>query len=107
MVVQTLFADRFAPVCSPMLNIQKPADLRGQTFLHLEWLRPDEATPTWARWCELAGVDNVDLSSGLSFSDDTHAIQAAIAGQGVVLASSEMVRSELAAGLLFQQRGLA
>ncbi|OSQ29030.1 transcriptional regulator GcvA [Thalassospira sp. MCCC 1A03138] len=105
MVVQTLFADRFAPVCSPMLNIQQPNDLRGQTFLHLEWLRPDEVTPTWARWCKRAGLDDVDLSSGLSFSDDTHAIQAAIAGQGVVLASSEMVRSEIAAGLLVQPFG--
>ncbi|OSQ47977.1 transcriptional regulator GcvA [Thalassospira alkalitolerans] len=105
MVVQTLFADRFAPVCSPMLNIRHPGDLRNHALLHLEWLRPDDVTPTWSRWCKLAGVDGVDLAAGLSFSDDTHAIQAAIAGQGVVLASSEMVQSELESGVLVQPFG--
>ena len=44
-------------------------------------------------------------SAGISFSDDSHAIQAAIAGQGVVLASPVMVLAEIDAGLLVMPFG--
>jgi len=100
LVVQTMFRETFAPLCSPALGIQGFDDLSRATLLHLDWLNPDDVTPTWERWAEVNGVKGLGTSGGISFSDDTHAIQAAIAGQGVVLASPAMAREEINAGLL-------
>jgi LysR family glycine cleavage system transcriptional activator len=100
LVAQMMFRETFAPLCSPMLGIQSFEDLRTATLLHLDWLNPDDVTPTWERWAAVNGVKGLKTSGGISFSDDTHAIQAAIAGQGVVLASPAMARDELDAGLL-------
>lgn len=100
LVAQTMFRETFAPLCSPMLGIQSGDDLCNATLLHLDWLSPDDVTPTWERWAAANGIKGLKTSGGISFSDDTHAIQAAIAGQGVVLASPAMARDELDAGLL-------
>lgn len=100
LVAEPMFCDSFVPLCSPALGLKRPEDLAQTTLLHLDWLRRDEATPTWQRWAEEAGVSGQLPSNGITFSDDTHAIQAAIAGQGVVLASPEMVKSEIEIGLL-------
>ncbi|MEQ9344972.1 MAG: transcriptional regulator GcvA [Thalassospira sp.] len=102
---QTLFREHYIPVCSPTLGIAQIEDLQDATLLHLEWLNVDEVTPTWERWAMVAGVQNLNLSGGISFTDDTLAIQAAIAGQGIVLASREMVVAELKSGLLVQPFG--
>ncbi|MFH1803954.1 MAG: transcriptional regulator GcvA [Pseudomonadota bacterium] len=103
--VETLFADRFAPVCSPRLNVRVAEDLRRCALLHAEWLRPDDVTPTWVRWCKIAGIEGINTHAGLSFTDDTHAIQAALAGQGVAISSLIMAADELASGLLVQPFG--
>lgn len=105
LVVQEMFQERFVPLCSPMLGLQKTEDLKNSALLHLDWLKPDDQTPTWERWALTAGVSGLQLSGGISFSDDAHAIQAAIAGQGVVLASLELARAELDNGLLVQPFG--
>jgi LysR family glycine cleavage system transcriptional activator len=105
LVTQTLFTERFAPVCSPHLNVGEPVDLRRCVLLHAQWRIPDDKTPTWARWCKAANLRYVDTGAGLGFTDDTHAIQAAIAGQGVMLSGLALVTEELARGLLVQPFG--
>jgi LysR family glycine cleavage system transcriptional activator len=100
LVAAPMFRESFVPLCSPALGLKRPADLLQATLLHLDWLRPDDASPSWQRWSQEAGMNGQLPSGGITFSDDTHAIQAAIAGQGVVLASPAMVRAELDAGLL-------
>jgi DNA-binding transcriptional LysR family regulator len=40
------------------------------------------------------------VQTGIRFDDETHAIQAAIAGQGVLLASELLIQYPLAQGLL-------
>ncbi|WP_430469879.1 transcriptional regulator GcvA [Thalassospira lucentensis] len=105
LVAQTMFQERFVPLCSPMLGLKHPEDLKDCALLHLDWLRPDDQTPTWERWALAAGIGGLKLSGGFTFSDDAHAIQAAIAGQGVVLASRELARAELDSGLLVQPFG--
>ncbi len=45
------------------------------------------------------------MEGGLSFSDESHAIAAAIAGQGTALLSSVLVRDELERGTLVQPFG--
>lgn len=105
LVAHKMFREQFVPLCSPVLGLKKPEDLRNATLLHFDWLRPDDATPTWQRWGQVAGAADHLPSAGISFSDDSHAIQAAIAGQGVVLASPVMVRAEIDAGLLVMPFG--
>jgi LysR family glycine cleavage system transcriptional activator len=46
-----------------------------------------------------------DPRSQLRFSDESHAIQAAVAGQGVALLSLSLVEDELMAGRLIQPFG--
>ena len=105
LVAHKMFREQFVPLCSPALGLQKPEDLRNATLLHFDWLRPDDATPTWQRWGQVAERSDCLPNAGISFSDDSHAIQAAIAGQGVVLGSPVMVRAEIDAGLLVMPFG--
>lgn len=105
LIAEPLIEDRFAPVCSPRLKLRRPEDLRDHPLLHSEWRRIDAETPTWRRWCERAGLAHPDVERGITFTDDSHAIQAAIAAQGVALLSLILVADELANGTLVQPFG--
>lgn len=94
-----LAADAFAPVASPRLKLRDPRDLARHTLIHFEWQRPDPAHPSWKLWARAARI-KLDTSTGLRFTDESHAIASAIAGQGVALLSLVLVRQELAQGLL-------
>lgn len=101
---ELLLPSLFAPVASPRLKLRKPADLKNQTLLHFDWRQRRRDTPTWKRWADEAGL-RLDMDGGLRFSDESHAIQAAIAGQGVALLGLPLVAAELASGALVQPFG--
>lgn len=101
-----LFTDRFAPVANPTLRLTEPAQLAHMPLIHFEWKRSDPLNPSWSRWFEAAHI-SLNPQSHLRFSDEGHAIQAAVAGQGVALLSLELVRDELQAGRLVQPFGPA
>ena len=103
--VTLLFGDRFAPVFNPMLKISGPAELMHRPLVDFQWRRRHPDNPTWTRWFAAAGLSEPQESPLLRFSDESHAIQAAIAGQGVALASLALVGDELAAGRLVQPFG--
>lgn len=111
LLVEPLFQDRFAPVCSPTLAITTMDDLRRCVLIHFEWgpaARDDERAYVWRDWLKKAGMD--DLASqggGLAFTEEIHAVQAAVAGQGVALLSLTLVAQELAAGVLVQPFALS
>lgn len=105
LIVEPLFQDRFAPVCTPGLAAAAKANLLDATLVHFDWgpaARDDERTPTWRRWIQQAGITDVDPEEGLSFTDEIHAVQATVAGQGVGLLSLTLVADELASGVLVQ-----
>ncbi|USE77905.1 LysR substrate-binding domain-containing protein [Cupriavidus gilardii] len=107
LTVEPLFQDRFAPVCSPHLKLSSLADLRHAELIHFEWgagVRQDPRAAVWRHWLERAGdgAGEIDASAGLTFTDEIHAIQATIAGQGVGLLSLTLVAEELASGVLVQ-----
>ncbi len=55
----------------------------------------------WRQWCERAGVDWLHRKAALlEYKEEHYALQAAIAGEGLVLASSVMVTDSVCAGLL-------
>ncbi len=105
LIVEPLFRDRFAPVCSPAIAAVASADLQAATLIHFEWgpaARDDELAPVWRTWLNHAGRETVDSSTGLSFTDEIHAVQATVAGQGVGLLSLTLIADELASGVLVQ-----
>jgi len=105
LVAEPLFDDRFAPVCSPRLGLLRPEQLRRSPLLHFEWRLPGPDKPTWPLWFERAGLHGVDPERGVRFSDESHAIQAALAGQGVALLSLRLVADDLRSGALVQPFG--
>lgn len=98
-----LLPSRFAPVCAPALAVDTLDDLSRVPLIGFDWLRRDAATPDWPLWFEHAECR--PLPRQLHFSDEVHAIQAAIAGQGVALVNLSLVADELHAGLLCQPLG--
>mgnify|MGYP002633055731 CR=1 FL=1 len=94
LMTETLF-----PVVSPLLlekigPLEKPADLARFPLLH------DDMRDDWAAWMEAAGVGDIDVSRGPSFSHSNHIQLAAVAGEGVALGRSIMVVDNLFSGLL-------
>lgn len=95
-----LMADMFAPVCSPSIGLNTKDDLRQAALIHVDGLTRPQPAPDWHRWCEKANVSEVDTASGLRLSNSMLALQMAIAGQGVAIASLSLAADALADGLL-------
>lgn len=92
--------DHFAPVASPALGATISLDAAQWPRIHFDWHRPQPVDLTWAAWARKTGHAPEDLSSGIRYSEESHAIQAAVAGQGVALLSLLLVEEELRMGLL-------
>jgi LysR family transcriptional regulator, glycine cleavage system transcriptional activator len=95
-----LIVDRFAPVASPRLRVRSLSDLERHTRIEFDWRKADPTNPTWTRWSRALRRVHRRSAPALHFSDESHAIQAAIAGQGVGLLSLTLVAEELRTKLL-------
>jgi LysR family glycine cleavage system transcriptional activator len=95
-----LLSNEFLAVASPWLGPMESAQLASTSILTYDWRLQDEHTPDWPRWFREAGLAMPKGMRLLHFSDEAHAIQAAIAGQGVVLANRVLVAEELDNGTL-------
>jgi LysR family transcriptional regulator, glycine cleavage system transcriptional activator len=112
-----LLSDRFWPVCAPGLLPHKhrslrPSELRGQTLIHCFWSATDEAAPTWQRWLTAVSADGLEAPditemTHLTFREEAHAIEAAIAGQGFALCSDVLTERDLACGALVRALGIS
>ncbi|OUM02931.1 LysR substrate-binding domain-containing protein [Variovorax sp. JS1663] len=106
-----LMPERYAPMCSPALGLRRARDVSKHRLIHCDWQPNAQAPAVWPRWFEQAGLVQPSArtrgaaSSGLSFSDETHALLAALAGQGVALLSLTLTEGELASGALLQPFG--
>jgi LysR family glycine cleavage system transcriptional activator len=103
-----LFGETLTPVASPWLlksspPLKEPADIAGFTLIeagdahrsHLEWL-------TWRRWFEDNGLNRAQPRRWLYFNYAYQMVQAALTGQGVVLARSSLIAESLANGDLVE-----
>jgi len=102
-----LFSDQYIVTCSPSLVSDACAleDLVDFPLIHFDWKRPDPDAPTWPRWVAEARTAHPhiafpDPESGIRFSEEIHAIEAAIRGQGLALLSDRLVSKELEHGTL-------
>jgi LysR family glycine cleavage system transcriptional activator len=110
--VELLFTNEVFPACSPQLfttgpPLRTPDDLPLHNLIHDQAVERDPLAPTWPMWLKAAGVKNVPATAGLSFSNMYLALDAAIAGHGVVLAQSTIAAADLAAGRLVRLFTLA
>jgi LysR family transcriptional regulator, glycine cleavage system transcriptional activator len=101
--VEQVFTPDYVPVCSPRLMAERPLDnvidLREHVLIHDETTDGEERQPNWREWLKLAGV-NLDAGRGPRFSNAVMAVEAALDGQGVALASKPLIESDVAAGRL-------
>jgi LysR family glycine cleavage system transcriptional activator len=100
-----MFADNFGPVVNPRLGVMTQQDLSKTPLIHFQWRRIDPLNPTWENWFAESGLPWSPSHPQLRFSDESHAIQAAVAGQGIALLSLALLRDELSAGHLVQPFG--
>ncbi|HUQ75181.1 MAG TPA: transcriptional regulator GcvA [Burkholderiales bacterium] len=96
-----LFGERVFPVCSPRLlkktPLRQPAELKNHTLLQYD--DPDARHPWlhWKTWLEVAGIADLRPAGTLSFSGYEQIIPAAVAGHGVALGRTPLVKDLLAA----------
>ncbi|CAM3760038.1 transcriptional regulator GcvA [Bordetella tumulicola] len=99
--VDLIAREALSPVCSPTLAngarpIRAPADLGHARLLY------DTPHDAWQRWFNLAGMDAPEMNAGVSFTDASLALQAAMDGQGVALGRLTLAANDLQCGRLVQ-----
>lgn len=92
------------PVASPAVagQLHTPQDLRRTPVI-----RDALSVIPWSLWLDAFGIDEGSLQAGSSFTDAALCLDAAISGQGVMLAWDTLAQDALAAGRLvapFQHR---
>lgn len=102
-----LFSFDLIVVCSPNLmhegkGLHDLDDIRHHTLLLSDDSDLDPSWPDWAMWLATAGVEGVDPTRGIYFSQGEMVIEAAITGQGVALVASVMAADAIESGLLVQ-----
>lgn len=99
-----LFGEKVFPVCSPRLlkkkPLQNPADLRNHVLLQYD--DPDARHPWlhWKTWLEVERIADLKPAGTLSFSGYEQIIPAALAGHGVALGRSPLVKDLMRSGEL-------
>ncbi|HEX3862357.1 MAG TPA: transcriptional regulator GcvA [Stellaceae bacterium] len=110
--VELLSHNEVFPACSPRLlesgpPLRSPDDLRYHALIHDQAIDRDPLAPTWAMWLRAAGVSGAPTTPGVTYSVGYMALDAAIAGNGVVLAYSTIAAADVAAGRLVRLFSLA
>lgn len=92
-----LFSETVQPLCSPALlrkgrpPLRTPADLHAHTLLQLDAPSARGMPLEWQTWLQSAGVGGLEPAAMLSFTQYDAAVNAAVAGQGVVLGRRPIV----------------
>ncbi|EZH82353.1 LysR family transcriptional regulator [Ectopseudomonas composti] len=105
LVAEKLFDNTFVPASSPLLELHDAADLPRHTLIHFRNQAVISSPMDWAVWQKKAQVPGLDVGAGLVFSDETHAVSAAVGAQGVALMSRQLIEDELREGRLVQPFG--
>lgn len=85
-----LFEEEVQPMCAPRLlrdtarPLETPADLERHTLLTVD-LQDAPLTADWEPWMRLMGLAAVHMAHTVRFTKYNEAVEAAVAGQGVVI----------------------
>lgn len=93
--------DAFFPVCSPALlkgghAPGEPLELMQHSLIHDTSMVTTAAFPAWRDWFIVAGLPIEQSEAGLRINDSAAAYRMAIAGQGVALGRTTLVKDDLA-----------
>jgi LysR family transcriptional regulator, glycine cleavage system transcriptional activator len=99
LMTQRLCNEELFPVCSPKLlagrqRIKQARDVLKFPLLHIGDRRD------WSKWLQQVGVEDVEISQGVVMNRDSMAIDAAVDGQGIVLARTTLASWDLLCGRL-------
>lgn len=102
--VEKIMSERIYPVCSPEVAARPPGLHRPQDLKHYPLLHDVNtfAGESWENFLEQFGIEGVDLRRGAFFTQMDMVLQAAVEGQGVALARSQLVTDDLRAGRLIR-----
>ncbi|WP_432368816.1 LysR substrate-binding domain-containing protein [Pantoea allii] len=105
---QYLFHDEVFPVASPALvNAFSAAHILNEApLIHLDLGKEGRFLPDWPAWFEAKGMAEPRAQPGLTFNLTSLAIDAAVAGAGLLLGQRQMIAQELARGALVVIDGL-
>ena len=100
----------YLPVCAPQLLEGSPAAtslsaLNSLPFVEEIWSIEHAAAPSWHTWFETRGAKFLPTQPVVKVSLASHAIRAALDGQGVVLARANYVEKWMARGELVDVLG--
>ena len=87
--------------------MRNPDDLKRHALIHDQTVDRDPLAPSWPMWLKAAGVTGFSGTSGITYNASYLALDAAIAGHGVVLATSTIAAADIAAGRLVRLFSLA
>lgn len=112
---QCLFVETLTPALVPWLARQieqgaepplaNAADLSRHTLIEEDDIRPTSQLLSWRQWLEQCGLPSLEPRRWLYFNFTSQQVQAAMAGQGVVLARRPLVAESLARGELLEPFG--
>ena len=101
-----LFDEYVTPLCSPKLlegdvPLESPTDLAHHMFIHDDTHVGVFELANWPAWLSAAGVGEINPERhAVHFNVADHALDAAIAGAGVVLGREILAQSDIEAGRL-------
>ncbi|NBB82245.1 MAG: LysR family transcriptional regulator [Alphaproteobacteria bacterium] len=99
---EKLLPQRIFPACAPALaeRLARPTDLCGLPIIRDAGARHQGTPIRWDAWLAYHGLTDADLGPGPEFSDAALCLDAAVAGQGVMLAWELLAADALADGRL-------
>jgi len=87
------------PACSPKL-LDELNTTPSLDILKTAHLVHGEDRETWAAWLTRHKIEGVDSNSGTLYEDFSLAIEAAVEGEGIIIADPQFCKKELESGLL-------
>jgi LysR family glycine cleavage system transcriptional activator len=104
-----LFRDTYSPVASPaflegLSNCTSPQDLSEARLIAFDWRSGDPNAPSWERWLAealpkgAAPSTVLDKCQWLRVTEESQAIELALAGKGLALVSNILVAREIDTG---------
>lgn len=101
-----LFEESVVPLCSPQLveggahPLREPADLAHHTLLAIDMPQGQSLDLDWEPWLAIMGLPELRMKNSVRFTHYTDAVNAALAGQGVVIGRLPLLGEFLQQGRL-------
>jgi LysR family glycine cleavage system transcriptional activator len=98
-VGEMLFRSKLFPVCAEKRRqrgpLESPSDLRHHVLLH------DRTMDEWEEYLRICGLaSDINVQSGIVFSDSAHCMDAAVRGQGIAIGDDFLAANHLSEGRL-------